>query len=90
MDKHSAMSSNTSSDQPTVQPQAKPPRLASADLLLSLATAPVLIGLVASKVIAETIRQAGVFSEEVFRGDRLPSLTFPTSADPHPDDSDSV
>lgn len=86
MYKHSAISS----DEPTLQAQAKTPRLTSPDLLLSLATGPLLIGLVAGKVIAEAIREVGVFSEEVFRGDRLPSLTFPTPNDPRPDQSDSA
>lgn len=60
------------------------------EFLLSLATAPVLLALVGSKVLTEAIRELGVFSEEIFRGDRLPVLHFPNRTDPHPDDRPSL
>jgi hypothetical protein len=46
------------------------------ELLISLATAPLLIGLVGGKVMAEVSQEIGRFTEEVFRGDRLPLLNF--------------
>jgi hypothetical protein len=52
----------------------------SPDLLLSLATAPLLVGLLTSKAFAELIQDVGQASEEIFRGDRLPVLDFSTAA----------
>ena len=57
------------------------------ELLLSLATAPVLLALVGGKVLTEAVRELGVFSEELFRGDRLPVLHFPDETTLNPDDS---
>lgn len=48
----------------------------SSELLLGLATAPLLVGLLASKALAELVQDLGQASEEVFRGDRLPVLDF--------------
>ena len=47
------------------------------ELLLSLATAPVLLGIVSIQAVGSWLQAAGVASEEVFRGDRLPVLHFP-------------
>ncbi len=47
------------------------------EFLLSLATAPVLLGVVSIEAIGSWLQAAGVASEEVFRGDRLPVLHFP-------------
>lgn len=47
------------------------------DLLLGAATVPLLLGLVAGRILAKTIQEAGLLSEEVFRGDRLPILATP-------------
>jgi len=49
----------------------------SADLLLSLATGPVLVGVISLNAIGSWLQQVGEASEEVFRGDRLPILPFP-------------
>lgn len=55
----------------------------SSDVLVSVATVPMLIALVGSKVLAEVVQSLGLASEEVFRGDRLPVLHVPiTSNDP--------
>lgn len=51
----------------------------SSHVLLSLATAPVLLGLLGIRAIAELVSGFGQASEEIFRGDRLPVLNFPTT-----------
>ncbi|MBW4579222.1 MAG: hypothetical protein KME42_06580 [Tildeniella nuda ZEHNDER 1965/U140] len=67
-------------------PNTKP--LVAPELLLSLATAPLLVALVGGKVFTEAVRELGVLSEELFRGDRLPVLN-PNNARSNPDDSAS-
>jgi hypothetical protein len=49
------------------------------DMLLSLATVPVLLGLWGEKALTSLMRDIGEASEEVFRGQRLPVLNFPTA-----------
>jgi hypothetical protein len=49
------------------------------ELFLSLATAPLLVGVVAGQAVGTWLQAIGVNSEEVFRGDRLPVLHFPES-----------
>lgn len=44
---------------------------------LSIATLPVLIGLMMIKTLGQEWSEWGKESEEVFRGDRLPLLNFP-------------
>lgn len=56
-------------------------------LLLSMATVPLLVGLVVAKSLSEASRELGLLSEEVFRGDRLPLLNFPSPTSPNPDTS---
>ncbi|NEQ24322.1 MAG: hypothetical protein F6K28_35415 [Microcoleus sp. SIO2G3] len=57
-------------------------RPVSNEILLSLATAPLLLGLLAGKTIANLVKSASEASEEILRGDRLPFLeTPPASAD---------
>ena len=46
----------------------------SVDMLLSLATGPLLLGAIAAESLARTLTEVGKASEEVFRGDRLPVL----------------
>lgn len=46
-------------------------------VLLQLGTGAMLLGVVGSKAVAETIQAIGGASEEIFRGDRLPLLKFP-------------
>lgn len=50
------------------------------DVLISLSTIPLIIGLLGSKVITEVMEDIGQNSEELLRGCRLPLLNFP----PHP------
>jgi hypothetical protein len=60
----------------------------SSDVLVSVATVPMLIALVGSKVLAEVAQSLGLASEEVFRGDRLPVLHVPiTSSEPEHQDA---
>ena len=49
----------------------------SSELLLSLATGPMIFGVLASRALGELIPAIGEYSEEIFRGDRLPMLNFP-------------
>lgn len=60
------------------------------EILISLATGPLLLGLVGGKALLGAIRELGVLSEEVFRGDRLPLLNFPANPEPNPDNPESV
>ncbi len=46
---------------------------------LSLATVPMLLGIVGIKAASDLLSAIGQGSEEVFRGDRLPVLHFPDS-----------
>ncbi|NJN61974.1 MAG: hypothetical protein HC795_10965 [Coleofasciculaceae cyanobacterium RL_1_1] len=47
------------------------------NLLLSLATGSMLMGLWCGRAIARTVETLGEASENLFRGDRLPILDFP-------------
>ncbi|HHP7243301.1 MAG TPA: hypothetical protein ACFE0H_01300 [Elainellaceae cyanobacterium] len=46
----------------------------SSDILISVATAPLLLGILGGKVLTELLCDFGQASEEIFRGDRLPIL----------------
>lgn len=56
------------------------------EIALSVATVPVLVGLVSAQALARTIAEVGALSEEVFRGDRLPTLDFPENVSDTPTD----
>jgi len=69
-------------------PNKKPPSSAAVtasqlgiptDFLLSIATGPLLLGILSLEAVFSWLQAAGVSSEEVFRGDRLPILHFPDS-----------
>ncbi|GAC1481586.1 MAG: hypothetical protein NVS2B14_21020 [Chamaesiphon sp.] len=49
------------------------------EILLSIATGQVLLGMLAVQASSKWLQAAGIASEEVFRGDRLPILDFPSS-----------
>lgn len=49
------------------------------EFLLSLATAPLLLGVLSLDAMFSWLQATGISSEEVFRGDRLPVLPFPES-----------
>lgn len=80
----------TPSEQSASQASSSTTPWVSPELLLSLATPPLLIALVGSRVLADAVRELGLLSEEVFRGDRLPVLHFPQTTQPNPDDSTSA
>lgn len=46
-------------------------------ILLSVATGPVLLGIVGIRLVSQWLQELGQSSEEVFRGDRLPLLHLP-------------
>jgi hypothetical protein len=48
-----------------------------ATLWVSLATVPLLLGILAAHSLAENLKELGQASEEIFRGERLPILNFP-------------
>lgn len=48
----------------------------NSDLALGVATIPVLALLVTGQAIVKTVQELGVMSEEIFRGDRLPTIEF--------------
>lgn len=62
----------------------------SAEVLLSVATVPVLLALVGGKALAGLVQEIGQMSEEVFRGDRLPILNMMNSKPEQSDDRDSI
>lgn len=54
-------------------------------MVISMMTAPLLVGLLAGRAIADSLTQLGLASEELFRGERLPTLTTHDSpSPPHP------
>jgi hypothetical protein len=57
------------------------PQLVTPSLLVSLAATPCLLAIVAIRATSEVLERIGVTSEEIFRGDRLPVIHFP-SEDP--------
>jgi len=53
----------------------------SPDVVISVMTGPVLLGLLGARAIAEGLYQLGLASEELFRGERLPILhKYPVEA----------
>lgn len=72
------MASSHDSDAP--QPTRS---IALSDVLVSLLTPPVLLSILAARTLTSALQEVGLASEELFRGDRLPSLTIqsPTSQD---------
>ncbi len=53
-------------------------QLVTPALLVSLAATPCLLALVAIRATSEVLERIGVTSEEIFRGDRLPVIHFPS------------
>lgn len=58
----------------------------SLDVVVSMMTGPFLLGLIGARAIADGLTQLGLASEELFRGERLPTLHPPSepsdAADP--------
>lgn len=65
----------------TTKPK-KQANLLPVELCIGLATAPVLVALVGGKALAQAVNELGQLSEEMFRGDRLPLLKFPSTSPP--------
>lgn len=63
-----------------------PPSSSSTQILLSLSTVPVLLGLVIGKLLTELIKDVGQATEEVFRGDQLPILKISNLTNPDSED----
>jgi hypothetical protein len=53
----------------------------SQEILLQIGTGSVLLALLGGKAAAKTLQAVGQASEEVFRGDRLPVLKFPSETE---------
>jgi hypothetical protein len=57
--------------------------LPSTTILVGVAAAPLLVGLIGGRLVAQLFHDCGELSEELFRGDRLPILALS-----HPDQDD--
>jgi hypothetical protein len=49
------------------------------ELCLGFATVPIILGILSMEAVSSCLETAGVKSEEIFRGARLPVLPFPES-----------
>lgn len=70
------MNSN-SINQPETQTSQIPEATFPVEIIVSLATGPLLLGVLCGKASLKFLQAVGEASEEVFRGDRLPVLQFP-------------
>lgn len=52
----------------------------SAEVAVGLLVPPVLLGILATRALADGLTQLGLASEQLFAGDRLPSLNIPPVA----------
>lgn len=71
------MNSESRSSRSSTQSRNNPSVMISSEMLITVFTPPLLLGLLGGKVLAEFFHSVGQASEEVFRGDRLPVLKFP-------------
>lgn len=71
----------TSSDKKASEDELTLSLRVNPEILLGLATLPVLAGLVGIHAISQSIQELGVLSEEIFRGDRLPVLDWSDTQD---------
>jgi hypothetical protein len=60
------------------------------EVLLSVATVPLVLGLLGSRALANLFRDLGQASEEIFRGDRLPILIQQSSSIAQVQDSEAI
>ncbi|GEM_PF-3172192 len=68
---------------PAQKKSSQPPAfLIPPEILLSLATGPLLLGIIGGKAISRFLAEMGQSSEEMFRGDRLPLLDLDESQPP--------
>jgi hypothetical protein len=75
------VSSHVSSDQPPVSPSSVRPQPGAASMavftthfLVGSLVPPVLLGLIAARIVADGFRQAGLVGEQLLQGQRLPHL----------------
>lgn len=71
----------TPTNEPSVVQQPTPSATIApiaTSILVSLATTPWLLTIVAIRATEKLLERTGVASEEIFRGDRLPVIHFPT------------
>lgn len=64
-------------NQPETQTSQIPESIFPVEIIVSLATGPLLLGVLCGKASFKFLQALGEASEEVFRGDRLPVLQFP-------------
>ncbi|NEO32706.1 MAG: hypothetical protein F6K36_20220 [Symploca sp. SIO3C6] len=62
---------------PEIKAKDLPSAVVPAEFLLSLATGPMLLGLLSGQAIFSWLQATGIASEELFRGYSLPVLHFP-------------
>lgn len=67
---------------PPMDTSSSPVRLVASDVAIGLMTGSLLLGLVGARAIANGVTQAGIASEELFRGERLPTLPIPPRSAP--------
>ncbi|MEM6835904.1 MAG: hypothetical protein AAF609_03530 [Cyanobacteria bacterium P01_C01_bin.120] len=58
----------------------------ASSVVISLLTGPLLVTLMACRTFADALTQAGIASEELFRGERLPNLQTSPPAEHQPSD----
>lgn len=59
------------------------PKGLPSELVIGALVPPVLLGLLASRALADVVTQVGLVSEQLYRGERLPTLNV---SDPETDD----
>lgn len=62
------------------RPAASAPHRQSAEVAVGLLVPPVLLGILATRALADGLTQLGLVSEQLFAGDRLPNLHMPPVA----------
>lgn len=61
----------------------KAPKDLSSALVVGVLVPPVLMGIMASKTLANILAQVGLVTEQLYRGDRLPTLNIPSTETNH-------
>ncbi|MBE9113251.1 hypothetical protein IQ273_28135 [Nodosilinea sp. LEGE 07298] len=56
----------------------------STEVMVGLLVPPVLLGIVVARALADGLTQAGLSSEQLFAGERLPNLNMPPTSPEHP------
>jgi hypothetical protein len=81
-----AMFASTASPGPTMPAPHRvvshPPTGLPAAWVISALVPPVLLGILVSRLLADAMTQAGLVSEQFYRGERLPTLNMPATETP--------